>query len=430
MNTPNRFPLIPLVGWIVLFSLVVVSAGAQVQAALEMRLGIILFWGIALTVLLAVWVHLRARVSEPPVLDAPSAGDLDSATPNLDPVWQASLEREAWFEVLQSVGEEDRLDHFLKMIPAQIQQLLPGTSLGLYVRDSMETLVLRLCVGEHFSGPASLLMSECEAMSRGQLTQYRLLPNSKEYCGCKHHGAGTEMFAICLPIVFGDHFYGLVSLYHPLAEIEGGGSLRSSVLQKAQTLTSALGIFLQQQILRDNLQEQKIRDSLTGLFNRRYMEETLLREFAEAIRRHTSIGVVMVYPDQIATIRNNLGVKASDQLLWEIAQRLPRYIRTEDILCRHDEDHFCVILPGASLEITSQRADKMCRELGGLSILFQEQAITTTFSIGITVFPQHSSTVHGLLAMAEMSVRNSQRLGGNQVSLPPQTTTISWESEP
>jgi|GEM_PF-3785848 len=430
-SSPLRFPWIPLFVWILLFALVVFSAAMQDLAPVRMRLGMVFFWGVALTTLLTVWLALRRSRIDRGTPEDVKLEDLKHIGPTVpvltDVRWQIALEREAWFEVWQTMGDEPKLDRFTRIVAPQIQQLFPGSAVGFYIRDKQETLVLALKVGESFAGRQSFHLEDCEAMSRGVLVDANLDAGTE--CSCSHHITSGPVFAACIPIVCADQFYGQLSVYHPLATIDVDGNSRSTILQKGQTLASCLALYLQGYSLKESLHQQNIRDTLTGLFNRRYMEETLFREFAEAIRRRNSIGVLMILPDQIGTIRATHGGKASDQILWEIGQRIPRYIRTEDIPCRLDEDCFCIILPGASLEISMQRAEKMRFELGGLNILFQNQPLSTTVSIGVSMFPDHSSTVHGLINMTEMAVRNAQRQGGNRIALPPVTKTVNWGVE-
>lgn len=428
-STPN-FPWIPLFLWILLFALAVSLASLQVWELPEHGYRVVALAGVVLTMILTWWVSRRRSDSEPLdlLLTAQHNQSKESSSLAVDPHWFAALEREAWFELLQTMGEESKIDRFVRIIPPQIQQLFPGTSLGLYIRDAKETLILYLRSGDQFSGPTTMHMSECEAMNRGQVVEEMITAESPR-CTCKHHGNPDSMFVACIPILSDDHFYGMIAFYHPLETLEREGMSRSAILQKGQTLASAISLYLQNIFLKDALHQQTIRDTWTGLFNRRYMEETLFREFAEATRRRTTIGVVMVYPDQINAIRSTHGPKAAEQVSWEIGQRVPRYIRTEDIPCRYDEDLFCIIMPGAALDITMQRGEKMRRELGALNVLFQNHPISTTFSVGISLFPQHSNTVHGLITMTEMAVRNAQRQGGNRLALPPTTTVVNWDVE-
>ena len=428
----NRFPWIPLIAWVFLFLLVVVSAMFQKGAPVELRLGMVAFWGVALTGFLTIWLSVRRARQDLPIdhVPPPPPADLpaDPAHPVAKSNWIHALEQGAWCELLQSMTEETDVDRFFRVVAPHMQQLFPGSAIGVYLRDLQDTMVLHLKMGEAFVGAPALHMSECEALSHGNLVLRDIA--STEHVACAHHGPVEAVRSHCLPLSIGDRCHGLLVLYHPLSAFSEHKELEQTLKQKVQTFGAALSLFLQGLDLKDNLSKQLIRDPWTGLFNRRYMEETLYREFAEATRRHTTIGVVMFRPDQVKSVRETHGPKAADQLLWEVAQRIPRYIRTEDIPCRFEEDTFCVILPGAAREITEQRAERIRNELGGLSIIFQNQSLSTTMSVGVTMYPEHSPTVHGLVAMAEMAVRHAQRQGGNCVAQPPQTVTINWESEP
>lgn len=410
-----RFPWLAVLIWTAILGLSFYGFGAYFELPFE-NLGALFGIGAFLTWLLVAWV--TRKFSKPfSVKDDSSSIQVKDEAPSFNTV---AIERETWFEMFQSMSEENRLERFMRLIPPQIQQLFPGTALGIYVRDVQETLTLYLRSGDDFPGPATMLLSDCDAMSKGQMVETILTKDKTEPTLCNHHGHASDVTALCIPIIAEEQFLGLFSLYHPQAELQKTPELRTSLLQKALTFSSALAIFLQKASMHRDMEGQAIRDPLTGLFNRRYMEETLLREFAEATRRGTPIGMVMVYPDQIDHIRGTLGDKAADQLCWEIGQRLPRYIRIEDIPCRHDNDLFCIILPGAALDVSLQRGEKIRKELGSLSILFQNQPLTSSFSVGVAVFPQHANTVHAFVATAEMAVRNALRHGGNRVSLPPQ----------
>ena len=158
-------------------------------------------------------------------------------------------------------------------------------------------------------------------------------------------------------------------------------------------------------------------DALTGLFNRRYMEESLRREVSAARRHNTPIGIIMMYPDAIETVNKERGHHAVEQLLWELGQRLPGFIRTEDIPCRYEGDVFCVILPGADLKITRARAERIRNEISQLKIAYGESVLETTLSMGVAVMPAHAGDARGLLQAAGESMQMAVQSGGNRVIL-------------
>jgi PAS domain S-box-containing protein len=108
------------------------------------------------------------------------------------------------------------------------------------------------------------------------------------------------------------------------------------------------------------LQEQSVRDHLTALFNRRYMEETLRRELLRASRKQLSLGIIMLDVDNLKQLNDSWGHAAGDLLLRELSNMLFKHIRGEDIPCRYGGDEFILILPDASREATHTRAELIC----------------------------------------------------------------------
>ena len=171
------------------------------------------------------------------------------------------------------------------------------------------------------------------------------------------------------------------------------------------------------QNLNIRFQQHSIRDGLTGLFNKRYMEESLRREIYSAMRHKTPIGIIMMYPDNVQQIQSQRGRHAVDQLLWELGQRLPSFIRNEDIPCRYDGDVLCVIMPGAELKITRDRAEKIRNEISQLQISYGDAVLSTTLSLGVSVLPVHATDIETLIYAAEASMQMASNRGGNRVIL-------------
>lgn len=105
------------------------------------------------------------------------------------------------------------------------------------------------------------------------------------------------------------------------------------------------------------LREQSVRDHLTGLFNRRYLEETLERELVRATRKRQPLGVIMLDVDHFKQFNDTAGHAAGDAILRELGGRLIELVRREDIASRYGGDEFTIILPDASLQVTRKRAE-------------------------------------------------------------------------
>jgi len=398
----RQLPWLLLASWSFLFALVVFSAFSQDGASLSSRFGIVFFWGFILS---SIMVLLLVRKNEAPI----SAGfDEERGDSKETPInWQAAEERNAWLEISAGMKPTVELQSFLQGAGVHLRALFANADLGIYLRNENNILDLRLRIGATFSGPERMTMAQCPAMFRGvPVEEHEEMPD------------GSVLFISYIPLRSSDNYLGSIHLFQRLP-LGIPANEWQSLVQKATLLGNMLTLHVRNLQLEDHITGHMIRDQWTGLFNRRYMEETLTREFAEASRRGTSIGVVMFTPDQSDDIRHKLDEKALEHYILEVAQLIPRYIRIEDIPCRLSSNVFCVILPGAGLDITMQRAEKMRRELGGLEYAHQTQIVQSSFSVGVSLFPQHSSTVHGLIAMADQAMRSSQRQGGDKVALPP-----------
>ena len=113
------------------------------------------------------------------------------------------------------------------------------------------------------------------------------------------------------------------------------------------------------QKLQDELREQAIRDPLTGLFNRRYLEETLNREIANANREFAPVSIIVMDVDNFKLVNDTYGHQAGDLMLQALGQLLKASTRVGDIACRYGGEEFIVVMPGASAAIAAQRAENI-----------------------------------------------------------------------
>src|SRR5512142_2918344 len=153
------------------------------------------------------------------------------------------------------------------------------------------------------------------------------------------------------------------------------------------------------------LREQSVRDHLTGLFNRRYMEETLEREMLRASRKALSLGIIMLDVDDFKRFNDTWGHAAGDAVLRELGRLLLGHIRGEDIACRYGGDEFITVLPDASADMTHERAERLCEHARHLRIQFEGQMLeSVTLSRGSAVFPEEGLTSEAILKAADKSL--------------------------
>ena len=164
------------------------------------------------------------------------------------------------------------------------------------------------------------------------------------------------------------------------------------------------------------LREQSVRDHLTGLFNRRYMEETLERELLRASRRGLSLGILMLDVDDFKRFNDTRGHAAGDAVLRELGNLLLNHVRGEDVTSRYGGDEFIIVLPDALKEATLERAERLSEHARHLIIQFEGQPLEQiTLSIGIAVFPEHGSTSEALFGAVDAALYRSKREGKGRV---------------
>jgi diguanylate cyclase (GGDEF)-like protein len=164
------------------------------------------------------------------------------------------------------------------------------------------------------------------------------------------------------------------------------------------------------------LRELSIRDPLTGLFNRRYLEEVLALEMIRAIRNQHPIGIIMADIDHFKRFNDTYGHLAGDAVLVHVGKLLPTLVRGSDLTCRHGGEEFVLVLPGTSREITQMRAEHMPDGIRNVQLQYDGQTLEAiTFSLGVAVFPGHGSTIDSILVAADTALYRAKGEGRNRV---------------
>ena len=167
--------------------------------------------------------------------------------------------------------------------------------------------------------------------------------------------------------------------------------------------------------LQAKLREQAIRDSLTGLFNRRYLEETLIREIAKVQRDGQQLSVAMLDVDNFKTFNDNYGHAAGDLMLQALAGLLMQNTRTSDIVCRYGGEEFVVGLPGADTLVAFARIEYIRGLFENRLLEFEGKEMSSTVSAGVAGFPINGETYEELLDAADQGMYLAKKKGGNQV---------------
>lgn len=196
--------------------------------------------------------------------------------------------------------------------------------------------------------------------------------------------------------------------------------VRSHKRRFASAVAEDMALALANFRLRNTLYFQSIHDPLTGLFNRRYMEELLDKELLRTARKESSLGLIMIDIDYFKEVNDRFGHEAGDVFLHELGIFLQRNIRGGDYACRYGGEEFLIILPEATLESTRERAEQLLERARKMSIAYRDQTIgAVTLSMGISAFPDCGLTAEELLRAADSALYRAKSEGRNRVMLPP-----------
>jgi diguanylate cyclase (GGDEF)-like protein/PAS domain S-box-containing protein len=249
------------------------------------------------------------------------------------------------------------------------------------------------------------------------------------------HAAGLKNSYLCIPILAQGETLGILHLQ----ATDDVPQLNPAELSFKTTFAGQVGLSIANIRLREALRMQSVRDALTGLYNRRYLEEVLDRETRRAGRAGQSMGILMLDLDHFKRFNDTYGHDAGDAVLRETAAFLLKNVRAEDFVCRYGGEEFVVILPTADLEGSTARGEKLRSKMRELSIMHQGKSLgMVTLSVGVAAFPAHAMSPKELMAAADAALYEAKRGGRDQVAVapaksleqivvPPETeTTSKW----
>jgi diguanylate cyclase (GGDEF)-like protein/PAS domain S-box-containing protein len=167
--------------------------------------------------------------------------------------------------------------------------------------------------------------------------------------------------------------------------------------------------------LQKDLEEQAIRDSLTGLYNRRFLDETLSRELSRAERDKYSVSVVMVDLDHFKVFNDTYGHDVGDLMLKQLGKLLTAQVRAGDIACRFGGEEFVVVMPKASLSVARQRANDWRLKFESQTLIHEGEVISATLSAGVSVYPLHGMSSEEIIRKADQAMYAAKAAGRNMV---------------
>ena len=306
-------------------------------------------------------------------------------------------------------------DEVFRLVPERLRRLFPGASGCIALLSASKNRVES--VAEWGICPADQIFSpeECWALRRGRMHSHS---GGHSDPSCSHLlGEGPS---VCIPLIANDDAIGVLSIQdhdapHPVPdpEIDSTAFARRSHLARA--VAEHIALALANLGLREALRLQAIRDPLTGLYNRRYMQEFLERELHSARRKHRPLAVMMLDLDHFKRYNDRLGHSAGDQALAAVGGILLRSVRAEDVACRYGGEEFTLILPECSLLQATVRAEEIRTRVKEYRTQPDQQPTDLTFSIGVAAFDETTDCVDLLLKFADDALYEAKRTGRDRV---------------
>jgi diguanylate cyclase (GGDEF)-like protein len=327
------------------------------------------------------------------------------------------LEEQAW-ESRLLIAARDEVSLCLEVQQAEnvtvryLEQLLPGTGGNVsIINNSRQTLESVATWGGVdrviFDGFAP---ESCCAVRSGRLRWRR--PERSEV-HCTHFAGKAPDRYVCLPLTAHGETLGIVTVECPAAEVAALAELRESTLASLGEMAAMAIAGLN---LRQKLESQSIRDGLTGLFNRSFMEIALEREMHRAARQDKQVAVMMLDIDHFKQFNDSFGHEAGDVVLREVAETMRLGVRGEDIVCRYGGEEFIVIMPEISTDAAMERAELLRRMVGDLALRYHGQPLRqVTISVGVAMFPDNSNDADELLRSADHAMYAAKHKGRNRV---------------
>lgn len=218
-------------------------------------------------------------------------------------------------------------------------------------------------------------------------------------------------YSLCLPLMAQGEALGILFL-----NTDQKNGLSTAKRQLARNVSEQLALAFANLRLREELQHQSIRDGLTGLYNRRYLEECLERELDRAQRTKKSLGLIMLDVDHFKQFNDTWGHAAGDYVLQAIGKFLRDNIRSADFACRYGGEELTVIVADSSGLETYNCAEKLRQGIKNLRLEYNEQLLPqVTTSLGIATYPEQGNTVETLTQLADQALYEAKTQGRDRV---------------
>jgi len=294
-------------------------------------------------------------------------------------------------------------------------QCMPGVSGRLFLLNATRSLLTSAASWGDELPDEPFQPSACWSFRVGRA--YVVAAGDCAQVRCSHFGEAVTGKTCCLPLMAQGETVGLLQL-----------AFDGETPRLATEVSEILALTVANLRLREAMRDQATRDPLTGVFNRRYLDETFERELARAKRARASLAVVLLDVDHFKRFNDTYGHAAGDVVLKELAGVLGNSFRTADVVCRYGGEEFIVLLPDCNMSDAIRRAEAVRVSVSGLQLTHEGKGLgRLTISAGVSVFPAHGRDAKWLVEAADAALYRSKSAGRDRVTVAdtPQEAAVS-----
>ncbi len=315
----------------------------------------------------------------------------------------AHREVQALHEISQAVGRLLNVSETLSLLADKIKQLVPYSACSIYLTTSNnETMVPYHTAGRCADQLSTVQVQIGEGVTGWVAANYRPLLNVSTTPEFKHHPELRSLLKACLavPLMIDQSVVGVITLY-----AKQPNAFRPNDLRLIENIARPAATAISNAIVYEETQEDAYTDMLTGLPNLRYFNVFAEQELKRAERANYPVTILMMDLDRFKEINDELGHKAGDRVLIEIAHVLRNQMRQSDTCVRYGGDEFIGILPGVDRASSKKILEKIQQAVDGHPIVSNGgRAFHVGLSVGAATFPHDGKRLEQLLTIADQSM--------------------------
>lgn len=303
------------------------------------------------------------------------------------------------------------IEEAYQLVAEFVKQLLPNAAGILYMmhpsRNYLESMI-------EWNNPLAsekiIKPDDCLGLRGGAVYKSE---NAESALACPHCHRNQERPSICLPLYAQSDVAGLFYLECKTDIKDERQQEEQDIL--ASSIAQQIAVGISNIKLRETLRYQSVRDVLTGLYNRRYLEESLEQELSRCTREKNTLSILMIDIDHFKQFNDQFGHEAGDNVIQALAKVLRDFVRKSDIACRYGGEEFLLVMPDIAFDDAVQRAKALHEKVSKIHLRYGGTALTqVTISVGLAMYPKHGKNIQNLIAAADTALYQAKNTGRNK----------------